>query len=111
MKKLLVMLFACFAFAASSWAAVDLNSANQAQLESVNGIGPVKAKAIIEYRTKKGPFKSVDDLEKVNGFGKKTVDKVRAEVTVGGATLAPMDKKAKAEDKKAKPDDKKEKSK
>ena len=86
MKKLLLVLIACFAFMGAAFAAdpVDLNSANPAQLEAVTGIGPVKAKAIVEYRTKHGPFKSVDELQKVTGFGKKSVDKLRSEVTVGG---------------------------
>ena len=85
MKKLLLVLFACFAFMGLAFAAapVDLNSATQTQLDTVKGIGPAKAKAIIEYRTKNGPFKSVDDLEKVKGFGKKSVDKLRSELTVG----------------------------
>lgn len=70
------------------WAAVDLNTANQSQLESVKGIGPAKAKAIIDYRTKNGAFKSVDDLDKVTGFGKATIAKIKAEVSVGGAKVA-----------------------
>ncbi|MEW5942361.1 MAG: helix-hairpin-helix domain-containing protein [Pseudomonadota bacterium] len=96
MKKLLVALFACFALIGAAFAAdpVDLNTATQAQLETVKGIGPAKAKAIIEYRTKSGPFKSVDDLEKVSGFGKKTVDSVRSQVTVGGAAKPADAKKA-----------------
>lgn len=103
MKKLLVVLFACFAFIGAAFAAdpVDLNTATQAQLETVKGIGPVKAKAIIDYRTRSGPFKSVDDLKMVSGFGKKTVDSVRSQVTVGGAAK-PADAK-KADDKKAEP--------
>jgi competence protein ComEA len=90
MKKFLLVVFAWVSFMGLAFAApaVDLNSANQAQLESVKGIGPVKAKAIIEYRTKNGPFKSVDDLEKVTGFGKLSVNKLRAEVTVGGPKTA-----------------------
>lgn len=92
MKKLLLILAVCFVLVGSAFAAVDLNTATQAQLESVNGIGPVKAKAIIEYRARNAPFKSVDDLANVKGFGKKTVDKVRAEVTVGGSSAKPADK-------------------
>ncbi|KAF0148448.1 MAG: competence protein ComEA [bacterium] len=41
------------------------------------------AKAIVEHRQKSGPFKSVDDLDKVKGFGKASVDKLRSELTVG----------------------------
>ena len=61
--------FACGA----AFAAVDLNTASQQELESVKGIGPAKAKAILDYRTKNGPFKAVDDLAKVPGFGAKSV--------------------------------------
>lgn len=71
------------------FAAVDLNTANQAQLESVNGIGPAKAKAIIDYRTKNGAFKTLDDLDKVSGFGKATITKVKAELVVGGGKATP----------------------
>jgi len=90
MKKFLLVVFAWFSFMGLAFAAtpVDLNTANQAQLESVKGIGPVKAKAVIEYRTKNGPFKNVDDLQKVTGFGKASVGKLRSEVTVGGAKSA-----------------------
>lgn len=73
-----------------AWAGalVNLNSATQAQLESVKGIGPAKARAIIDYRSKMGPFRSVDDLKKVTGFGPKSVAKMRSELTVGGSRPA-----------------------
>lgn len=85
MKRFLIVLFACLAFMTASWAGelVDLNSATQAQLESVKGIGPAKARAIIDYRSKMGPFRSVDDLKNVTGFGAKTVAKMRSELTIG----------------------------
>lgn len=67
----------------STWAAVDLNTANQAQLEGVNGIGPSKAKAIIDFRTRNGGFKSVEDLDRVPGFGRATLDRLKGEVSVG----------------------------
>lgn len=65
---------------------MDLNTASQADLETVKGIGP--AKAIIEYRKKNGNFKSVDDLDNVPGFGKKSVDKMKKDIRVGNATAA-----------------------
>ncbi len=99
MKKLLLILALCFAFISSAFAAVDLNTATQAELESVNGIGPVKAKSIIEYRARNAPFKRVDDLTNVKGFGKKTVDKVRAEVAVGGGSAKAASKLAGKPDK------------
>lgn len=101
LKKLLVILFAFFAFSGLALAAVDLNTATVEQLDGLKGVGPVKAKAIVEYRTKNGPFKSVDDLEKVNGFGKKTVDALRTEVGVGESAKADAKKEAKKEEKKA----------
>lgn len=90
MKKLLLVVLAVFSIAlgglsVNAFAAVNLNTATQAELESIKGIGPVKAKAIIDYRAKT-PFKSVDDLDNVKGFGKKSVDKFRNEVSVSGAS-------------------------
>lgn len=92
MKKLL---FACLlALSTTSFAAVDLNTASQAELETVNGIGPKKAQIIIEYRKKNGAFKSVDDLDNVPGFGKKSVDAARKDITVGNAKAASSGKPA-----------------
>jgi len=88
LKKLLVVAFACFAFCGTVLAAVDLNTASQQELESVKGIGPAKAKAILDYRTKNGPFKAVDDLAKVPGFGAKSVSNMKAELAVGAAKPA-----------------------
>lgn len=87
MKKLLVMLASVFAFS-TAFAAVDLNTATQQDLETVKGIGPAKSKAILEYRSKNGPFKSVDDLAKVPGFGEKSVAGMKAELAVGAAKPA-----------------------
>lgn len=84
MKKTLLIIASIIAFTTTPvWAAVDINTASAAQLESVNGIGPKKAEAIVEYRKKHGAFKSVDDLENVNGLGKASIDKMRNELTVG----------------------------
>ncbi len=96
MKKLMLAFAAILAFSASAMAAVDLNTASQAELETVKGIGPAKAKAIIDFRKKSGGFKSVDDLDKVEGFGKKTVDSVRKEITVGNAKAAAAGKPEKS---------------
>ena len=98
MKKLLVMLASALTFACgAAFAAVDLNTASQQELESVKGIGPAKSKAILEYRAKNGPFKSVDDLAKVPGFGEKSVAGMKAERAVGAAKpAAPAGKPAAA---------------
>lgn len=57
--------------------AVNFNTATQAELQSVPGIGQVKAQSIIDERTSNGPFTSCDDLQRVNGIGPATVKKLR----------------------------------
>jgi competence protein ComEA len=96
MKKLLLVLVAAFAFTIPAWAAVDLNTATQSQLETLDGVGPKKAEAIIEYRKKNGAFKSTSDLDKVPGFGAKTVDKLKKDITVGTPKAAAAGKPDKA---------------
>lgn len=87
MKRIVLLLACLFCFNATVYASVDLNTASQAELEAIDGIGPVKAKAIIDYRTKHGRFKTVGQLDKVKGFGKATVKKIKGEVTVGKNTI------------------------
>ena len=91
MKKLIFALFALclMAFAGFAMAVVDLNSATAEELQTLKGVGPAKAKAIIDHREKNGHFQTVDDLDRVKGFGMKTVEKLRPEITVGGAAAAP----------------------
>ncbi len=88
MKKLLAMIVGMFFVCASALAAININTATQQQLESLSGIGPVKAKAIIDYRSKNGAFKSVDDLKKVSGIGDKTLEKLKKDISVTGASTA-----------------------
>lgn len=84
MKKLLIGLILSAFAVIPAFAAVNLNAATQAELEAVKGIGPSKAKAIIEYREKNGGFKSVDELAKVKGFGKASVAKLKDQFEVSG---------------------------
>ena len=76
------------AFNGGAYAIVNINTATQADLETLNGIGPAKAKAIVEYRKKNGAFKSPDELEKVKGIGPAILKKVRKDITVGGGAAA-----------------------
>jgi competence protein ComEA len=63
---------------------VNINTADAATLaKSLNGVGPAKAKAIVSYREKNGPFKSADQLAMVEGFSQKLIDKIRPDVRVG----------------------------
>jgi competence protein ComEA len=64
-------------------ARVNINTADEATLTSLKGIGPAKAKAITQYRQEHGPFKTVDDLKKVSGIGDQTLAALKPFLTVG----------------------------
>lgn len=64
---------------------VNINTADAGALaKALNGVGPAKAKAIVAYRDKNGPFKSVDQLTMVEGITQKLLDKNRADIKLGG---------------------------
>ena len=63
---------------------VNLNTADEAALEDLPGVGPAHAKAIIAAR----PFKSVDDLERVKGLGKARIDALKDLVTTAAPAAA-----------------------
>lgn len=81
--KIMLVLAGLVVFPA--FAAVNINTATQSELEVVKGLGPAKAKAIIQYREANGGFKSLDELDHVKGFGKASIDKLRDELSVGPA--------------------------
>ncbi len=55
---------------------ININTANADQIASaMSGIGDNKAKAIVEYRSSHGKFKTIDSLENVDGIGEKTIEK------------------------------------
>lgn len=108
MKKLLLLIATLFALVTAAHAGVNINTATQAELETLEGIGPGKAKAIINHRNKNGPFKSVDDLEKVEGIGPGIIKQLRKDVAISGATTINKQDKpvAKPEEKPTKKEDK-----
>ena len=67
---------------ATSTPLINLNSATSDQLDTLPGVGPSTAKAIISYRNRKGPFGKVEDLLNVPGIGPAKVGAIRDQVTV-----------------------------
>ncbi|SMF94812.1 competence protein ComEA [Methylomagnum ishizawai] len=68
---------------------LDINTATAGQFDdTLVGVGKAKAQAIVEDREKNGPFKSVDDLERVKGIGPATIAKNRDKITVGAVPPA-----------------------
>ncbi len=61
---------------------LDINQAAEAELVTLDGIGPVYAERIVDYREKHGRFESVDELAKIKGIGEKTLQDLRDEVAV-----------------------------
>ena len=87
MKKVALLFAALLAYVGMAIAAVNINSATKEQLESLNGVGPVKAQAIIDYRKKNGSFKTLEDVKKVDGIGEVTFEKIKGDIMLSGITV------------------------
>ncbi len=61
---------------------ININSAGEQELQSLPGIGEVKAKSIISYREENGPFQRVEDLLQVSGIGEKTFEAIEESISV-----------------------------
>ncbi len=62
---------------------VDLNEADVASLDALPGVGPARALAVVRYREANGPFRAVQDLARVPGFGPAALNRLRDRVQVG----------------------------
>jgi competence protein ComEA len=88
MKKVILALVVFLSISLNAIAGVNINTATQAELESLDGIGPIKAQSIIDHRKKNGGFKSVDDLKQVDGIGSATLENLRKNISITGPTTA-----------------------
>jgi len=77
---LVFSLLSGFAFAEP--ATVNINTATVETLAALDGVGEAKAQAIIDYRSKNGPFQSAEDLVQVSGIGERTLQKNADRLTV-----------------------------
>ncbi len=85
MKIHTLLLSLVLLFCSPVWAsAVNINTADAETLKNeLDGVGPARAKAIVEYRKQHGPFEKAEDLLKVDGIGKRTLATNRSKITTG----------------------------
>lgn len=61
---------------------INLNSASSTQLQQLSGVGAKKAEAIIEFRNKNGPFKTIEEIQKVKGIGLALFEKNKTKLAI-----------------------------
>ena len=65
-------------------ARIDVNTATAEELETLKGIGPALAQAIVDYRDEHGPFTAAEELTEVSGIGPAKLEAIRESITLGG---------------------------
>ena len=70
---------------------VNVNTATDEELQLLPGIGPSRARAVLEYRKTHGAFKSVDELTSVSGIGERALDKIRQHCVLKGKTTVRLE--------------------
>lgn len=61
---------------------LNINTADESDLDKLPGIGPSLAKRIVEYRRKNGPFSTVEEIDNVNGIGPRKLEEFKGQVTI-----------------------------
>jgi competence ComEA-like helix-hairpin-helix protein len=83
MALLIVLMIACsFVFSHAEGTRVNINTADEATLVTLNYIGKSRAQAIIAYREEHGPFKSIEELKGVSGVGERVFESIKDKITV-----------------------------
>ena len=77
MKKLLMIIFSSLISAGAANAFVNINTATQEELQTLQGITAAKAEAIIHYRSKAGAFRRVEDVKNIEGIDATTMDMMK----------------------------------
>ncbi len=67
---------------ATSGDTVNINTADEKELESLPGVGPATAQKILDYREQNGAFKTIDEIKKIRGIGEKKFEKLKARIRV-----------------------------
>ncbi len=98
MKRLIALVAAGLASIGVAMAAVNVNTAQQSELQRVKGLDKVKAKEIIDYRAQHGDYRTVEDLGRI--LDQATVEKVKPELAVSGDPYVPPPKAEKRKKKK-----------
>jgi len=81
---LVFSLASAYAQSAAPKAKVNINTATAAELETLPRVGPKVAQRIVDFRTKNGNFKKIEEIMKVQGIGEKVFENIKDLITVGG---------------------------
>jgi len=85
---LVFSLASAYAQSAAPKGKVNINTATIAELETLPRVGPKVAQRIVDFRTKNGNFKKVEEIMKVQGIGEKVYEDIKDLITVGGENTA-----------------------
>lgn len=94
MKQCLLYAIILFSLSQQALAALNINTASKTDLETLSGIGPTKAQAILDYRKKIGTFKAIDELENVPGIGPATIATIKKDISLGDSAQSTVPKDA-----------------
>lgn len=89
MKRLLSLILACFFMTSAVFAAININTASESELETLNSIGPTRAKAIVDYRKQHGAFRSTEELKNVPGIKENVYLKIKDDIAISGVNIPP----------------------